>query len=211
MCFIYKKHLFSPNEGIRTPMYPLTFQSGRNRRVYIRFFRICYNYIMLCLECKCETKNPKFCSTSCAAKYNNRNGTYKRKTLQGTCKSCSTAISSARTYCKECYSNNAVHTLKIPGWLDGSWRGGTDAGLSKIIRNYLLKKENYSCQRCSFNVMHPDDGKTILEINHINGDGTDHSPENLEVICPNCHALTSSYRARNMGKGRPVYYLRKFH
>ena len=164
---------------------------------------------MSCLECKSETKNPKFCSRSCSATYNNRCGKYNRRKLEGKCKKCKIEIKSSRSYCDECYSNSVMHDLKIPLWLNREWRGGTDTGLSKIIRNYLFKKENYSCQRCSFNVMHPDDGKTILEINHINGNGTDHSPENLEVICPNCHALTSSYRARNMGKGRPVYYLRK--
>ena len=164
---------------------------------------------MLCLECKSETKNPKFCSRSCSATYNNRSGKYNRRKLEGNCKKCNIEIRSSRSYCDECYSNSVMHDLKIPLWLNREWRGGTDTGLSKIIRNYLLKKENYSCQGCRFNVMHPDDGKTILEINHINGNGTDHSPENLEVLCPNCHALTSSYRARNMGNGRPVYYLRK--
>jgi predicted RNA-binding Zn-ribbon protein involved in translation (DUF1610 family) len=94
-------------------------------------------------------------------------------------------------------------------WLSGEWKGGTNAGLSSIIRNYLLIQSNYSCKKCGFNTPHPDDNKTILEINHINGDGTDHSPHNLEVLCPNCHALTSNYRGRNLGNGRPVYYLRK--
>ena len=121
---------------------------------------------------------------------------------------CCVAISSSRTYCKNCYSSNARNTSKIPKWLNGEWRGGTDYGLSQIIRKYLLEQNNYSCSRCGFNKNHPDDGKTILEINHINGDGTDHSSENLEVLCPNCHALTSSYRGRNYGNGRPVYYLR---
>lgn len=163
---------------------------------------------MLCLECKSETKNPKFCSRSCAATYNNKSGKYNRRTFEGKCKKCNIPISSSRTYCNDCYSAKVRHELKIPLWLNGEWRGGTDSGLSKIIRNYLLEKSNYACSKCGFNKNHPDDGKTILEINHIDGDGTNHSPDNLEVICPNCHALTSSYRARNMGNGRPVYYLR---
>lgn len=191
-------------------MYPLTFQAGRNRRVYARLNRTCYNYSMNCLQCKSETKNPKFCSKSCSATYNNSCGKYNRRSLEGKCKSCKKPINSSRTYCKDCYSNNAVHMLKIPMWLSGEWRGGTNSGLSAIIRNYLLIQSNYSCQKCGFNTLHPDDNKTILEINHINGNGTDHSPQNLEVLCPNCHALTSNYRGRNLGNGRPVYYLRKF-
>ena len=164
---------------------------------------------MLCLECKSETKNPKFCSKSCAATYNNNSGNFNRRRLEGICKKCNTKIRSSRSYCNNCYSSSVMHDIKIPLWLSGEWSGGTNAGLSQIIRKYLLKINDYSCSKCGFNKRHPDDEKTILEINHINGDGTDHSPKNLEVLCPNCHALTSSYRGRNYGNGRPVYYLRK--
>lgn len=163
---------------------------------------------MLCLECKSETKNPKFCSKSCAATYNNKSGKYNRRKPEGNCKKCNLKIKSSRSYCDNCYSNSVMHDIKIPLWLNGEWKGGTNSGLSQIIRKYLLEQNNYSCSKCGFNKNHPNDGKTILEINHINGDGTDHSPHNLEVLCPNCHALTSTYRARNYGSGRPVYYLR---
>jgi hypothetical protein len=37
-----------------------------------------------------------------------------------------------------------------------------------------------------------------LELHHKNGVNTDHRIENLEVICPNCHAMTDTYRAKNI-------------
>ena len=39
-----------------------------------------------------------------------------------------------------------------------------------------------------------------LELNHKNGDNSDNTLENLEFLCPNCHALTPSYRGKNAGK-----------
>jgi predicted HNH restriction endonuclease len=36
-----------------------------------------------------------------------------------------------------------------------------------------------------------------LELHHVNGERTDHRLENLQLLCPNCHALTDTYRARN--------------
>lgn len=36
-----------------------------------------------------------------------------------------------------------------------------------------------------------------LELDHINGINTDHRLENLQILCPNCHAQTSNYRGRN--------------
>ena len=38
-----------------------------------------------------------------------------------------------------------------------------------------------------------------LELDHINGVHDDHRPENLQLLCPNCHALTPTYRGRNKG------------
>lgn len=98
---------------------------------------------------------------------------------------------------------------KIKSWLDGSWSGGTEVKLSSTIRNYLLEQADYKCTVCGFNERHPSDGSCILEIDHINGDSTDHRPENLRVLCPNCHALTSTYKARNIGKGRKNRYKEK--
>ena len=51
-----------------------------------------------------------------------------------------------------------------------------------------------SCSSCGFSEWL---GKPIpLEIHHINGVNTDNRLENLQLLCPNCHALTNNYRGR---------------
>jgi transposase-like protein len=39
-----------------------------------------------------------------------------------------------------------------------------------------------------------------LELDHINGDRRDNRLENVRLLCPNCHALTPTYRGRNVGR-----------
>jgi DNA replicative helicase MCM subunit Mcm2 (Cdc46/Mcm family) len=62
---------------------------------------------MNCLTCQKETKNPKFCSQSCAAIHTNKHMI--RKGVQGKCKICNAPIMKSRTYCKNCYNDQKNH------------------------------------------------------------------------------------------------------
>ena len=41
-----------------------------------------------------------------------------------------------------------------------------------------------------------------LELHHINGDNKDNRIENLQLLCPNCHAMTKNYRGLNKSAHR---------
>lgn len=61
-----------------------------------------------------------------------------------------------------------------------------------------LKSQN--CEECGW-AKRTTDGYLPLELDHINGDRYDNRLENLRVLCPNCHSLTSTHRGRR-GKGK---------
>jgi hypothetical protein len=39
--------------------------------------------------------------------------------------------------------------------------------------------------------------KLNMELDHIDGDRTNHRFENLRMLCPNCHSQTETYRSKN--------------
>ena len=41
-------------------------------------------------------------------------------------------------------------------------------------------------------------GKIPLELDHINGDHFDNRINNIRLLCPNCHALTETYKGKNI-------------
>lgn len=42
-----------------------------------------------------------------------------------------------------------------------------------------------------------------LELDHINGNHDDNRFENLRILCPNCHAQTSTYCSKNISRTFP--------
>jgi 5-methylcytosine-specific restriction endonuclease McrA len=50
------------------------------------------------------------------------------------------------------------------------------------------------CERCGLTEWL---GKPLpLQLHHVNGDGKDNRPENLQILCPNCHSQTDSWGGR---------------
>lgn len=63
---------------------------------------------------------------------------------------------------------------------------------NRLIDEGLKEWKCEECKRTEWN------GKPIaLELHHINGDRNDNRIENIQLLCPNCHAQTDAYRGKN--------------
>lgn len=74
--------------------------------------------------------------------------------------------------------------------------------ISMHLKTYLFKKYNNKCAQCGWGEVNKYTGNIPLEIEHIDGNYQNNSEENLTVLCPNCHSLTSTYKGANVNHGR---------
>ena len=56
--------------------------------------------------------------------------------------------------------------------------------------------KEHKCESCGIEEWM--DNPISLELDHIDGDRTNHSLDNLRILCPNCHSQTSTYRGKNI-------------
>lgn len=78
---------------------------------------------------------------------------------------------------------------------------------NKQIKSSVLKEKLFrekikpqKCEKCGRVTWM---GQPIpLELHHKNGDHADNDLDNLEILCPNCHAFTENYRGRKVSKPR---------
>ncbi len=140
------------------------------------------------------------------------------------CLECSPLLNSKKPkdnelrYCLKCKKKLKKHQTKfcssrchrdyeyeeyIERWIRNQEKGlKKDGKVSGYVRRYLIKKYDNKCQKCGWCELNPHTNKVPLEVHHIDGNYLNTTPENLQLLCPSCHALTPTYKSSNIGKGR---------
>ncbi len=142
---------------------------------------------MICLNCGAETTNPKFCSKTCSAQYNNKRFP-RRDRARNSCEKCGAEARSRRRFCDKCNPMNGADWTKrtlsyVRSFLD------YNARIRQLARRaYEKSSKPKKCARCGYT--------KHIEICHIRSiqDFPDDTPisvinslDNLVALCPNCH------------------------
>ena len=143
-----------------------------------------------CKECGKETSNPKFCDTSCAAKYNNP---LKAKDIF--CLGCGEILPKGNLKRKYC-SNKCQGIYRMNESIKNKTAG------SYTTKRFLILEHGEKCMECGWGETNPYSGKVPIELEHIDGNSENNNLDNVKLLCPNCHSLTKTYKALNVGNGR---------
>lgn len=142
-----------------------------------------------CIKCNEETKNPKYCSRSCANSVANARSPKRKRTRK--CKGCDSLAATGASYCSsECYrqslwGHHATQTIQ-----DVLYTKHHKSSAFALIRGRarIAMKDCTSCESCGYD--------KHVEIAHVKpiadfpldtlvNDVNDRS--NLKALCPNCH------------------------
>ena len=134
----------------------------------------------------------------------------KKEISMNVCVNCGCTISGRKISTRKYCSHKCQIEYQQKQW-EEKWLSGEISGFSETdhwgnvpdrIRTYLFKKFDSKCSICGWGERNKYTGKIPLEVEHIDGNHSNNRPENLTLICPNCHSLTKTYRGANRGNGR---------
>ena len=144
-------------------------------------------------------RNNKFCSSSCSASFNNIG----RKKQDVFCNGCNKNLGSRRQNKKYC-SNKCQREFEkknnIKLWLE-SGEAILSSGKNHYVREYIRREQNNQCDICHIDPIWNNKSMVFI-LDHISGDSTNNSRENLRLICSNCDSQLDTYKAKNKGMGR---------
>ena len=172
-----------------------------------------------CIFCKEKfdsliSENRKFCSHSCSTTFSNLekgkqsiieyNLISKEEKVYKKCINCEDEyeidrreMSKIRKFC----SGKCHQKFVKKDFLQRIEKGDTSLN-ERQYKKYLISKYGNKCMECDWAKVNKTSNKIPVQLEHIDGNHENNSLNNLKLLCPNCHSLTPTYGALNMGNGR---------
>lgn len=142
---------------------------------------------MQCMNCGCDTDNPKFCDRSCAASFSNRNSP-KRIAKVWKCETCSCVVGKRQRFCEPCRSQRTNVDMTIA---EAIYKNHHRSSAYSLIRNRArisTKDRDQCCEHCGYD-KHVE-AAHIVAISDFSDDtlvSVVNDPSNIKLLCPNCH------------------------
>lgn len=177
-----------------------------------------------CLNCGSKiNKGKKFCDSSCSAIYNNAHSDNLKNCRRGPlpicginvwkpkecrrsykyfCENCG-KLTYNKKYCSnKCFREKQAYLKKVE--IESNIGRGEPIH-PPTLKKYLIQQRGHKCEIC--NSVTWNNKPIPLVLDHIDGNHTHNTQDNLRLVCGNCDMQLPTYKGKNVGKGR--YYRRK--
>ena len=112
--------------------------------------------------------------------------------LEKECAYCGKSIPNKNVYCNNACQASAKRQKAL----------NENKASAHIIKTFLVKEHGARCMECGWDKENPFTKTIPVELEHIDGNSENNTLDNVKLLCPNCHSLTSTYKGANMGRGR---------
>jgi hypothetical protein len=152
-----------------------------------------------------EKRKNKFCNQSCAAKEHNPLRISRKTACDPlpNCLYCGNVLKKrGRHYCSHKCQQAKALKIAIDGWLANEVVPKT----SKALKHLVEEIHGHKCSCCG--ITEWQNKSIVFDLEHKDGNSENNSPDNVCLLCPNCHSQTSTYKGKNKGNGRHSRRLR---
>ena len=99
-------------------------------------------------------------------------------------------------YCDHvCQNENQLRKKTLPKFYNGKVCN------RRTLKRILIYLFGNKCVLCG-NPGEHNDRPLALQLDHTDGNAANDMPNNVRLLCPNCHSQTETFTAKNKGSGR---------
>lgn len=132
----------------------------------------------------------------------------KKTTSVNHCLNCGKEIKSKRKYCSINCFNDKKRNFNYEYFINNPEKYNYGGYVPVSYKDFFMGEQNYKCAVCGCEPFW--NGKVLVfVIDHIDGDASNNSRENIRMICPNCDSQTDTFKSKNKFSTRRNYWKEK--
>lgn len=126
------------------------------------------------------------------------------------CKNCGSEVLGYKTsiFCCHKCSQEFRHKERYKDFLKHPEKYCKGNYTPKNFKDFFLQEQNYKCSICGCSNEH-NNKPLVFVLDHIDGDASNNTRENLRLICPNCDSQLSTFKSKNKNSKRRNYWKEK--